>query len=105
MTTQEQEYILGDDDSVSISSTGKCRSLAGIKYNRVVPCTIVAIISPDRLTIRFKNPYDSNKESTRSFNQVGHCLYVTSRRPSAVYLKAPTYPSRVPLILGARFTA
>ena len=104
MTTQEQEYILGDDDSVVISSA-RCRSLAGIKYNREVLCTIVAIISPDRLTIRFKNPYDSNRESTRSFNQVGHCLYVTSRRPSAVYLKAPTYPSRVPLILGARFTA
>ena len=104
MTTQEQEYILGDGDSVVISSA-QCRSLTGITYNRVVTCTIVAIISPDRLTIRFKNPYDSNRESTRSFNQVGHCLYVTSRRPSAVYLKAPTYPSRVPLILGARFTA
>ena len=104
MSTPVKEYVIPNDDSVSISSTGKCKSLAGIKYNTFVVCTVVAVISPSRLTVRFKNPYDNNKESTRSFNQEGHCLSVGHTRPCLVYLKAPGVASKVPLIVGARYS-
>lgn len=110
MSVPVQEFIVDkdmiiNDDSVSISATGKCKSLFGLRYNMSVPCTIVSIESPNRLTIRFKNPYDGAKESTRTFNQERHCLTVKSTRPAIVLLKAPGVASRVPLIVGAMRTS
>lgn len=99
-----KDIIPYEEESVSISAARKCKSLSGVRYDRSMPCTIVSIQSPDRLTVRFNNPYDGGNVSTRAFNQVGHCLTTNSIRPAVVLLKAPGVASRVPLIVGAMRT-